>query len=411
MLRRTGLGGLGTTETTARTLRLLFVLGTRPEAIKMAPVIGLARQYADRVRVRVCVTGQHREMLRTALELFGIDPDHDLAVMRPAQALSGLCARVLEGLDELLVEQGLPDWVIVQGDTSTAMAAALAAFHRGVPVAHVEAGLRTWDLRAPFPEELNRQIVGRIASMHFAPTEWAADNLRREGIPNDRIVVTGNTVIDALLQVRNTRSLDVDLPSRFPSLREPNRKLLLVTGHRRENFGPGFESFCRAIAATLERWPDICVVYPVHLNPQVREPVFRLLGPHVATGRLDLVEPVDYVTFVGLLNASWAVLTDSGGVQEEAPSLGKPVLCAREATERPEGVAAGVVRLVGTHEASIIRAIEELHDDAAVYAAMSEPKHPYGDGHASERILATLLAPEVADTLDSRGPGLPDRAA
>lgn len=372
-----------------RPLALLFVFGTRPEAIKLAPVIQAAKLRPQQLSVRVCVTGQHREMLNPYLALFGIVPDIDLAVMRPGQALSGLVARVLEGLDAVLADERV-DWLIVQGDTSTAMAAALAAFHRGVAVAHVEAGLRTWNLRAPFPEELNRQVIGRVAALHLAPTAWAAENLRREGVPQERIAVTGNTVIDALLQVRDRHGGTVDLTGQFPCL--AGHKLLLVTGHRRESFGQGFEDLCQAIVAALARWPDLCVIYPVHLNPQVQAPVQRILGPAVVSGRLVLAEPVDYVTFVALLDQCWAVLTDSGGVQEEAPGLGKPVLCARETTERPEGVQAGVVKLVGTGPEAILAAIAELHDDPAVYAAMSRPVHPYGDGQAAPRILAAILA-------------------
>ena len=376
------------TSESQRPLALLFVFGTRPEAIKLAPVIRAAQQRPLEFSVRVCVTSQHREMLNPYLALFGIVPDVDLAVMRPGQALSCLVARVLEGLDAVLATDR-PDWLIVQGDTSTAMAAALAAFHRGVAVAHVEAGLRTWNLRAPFPEELNRQIVGRLAALHLAPTAWAADNLRREGVEESKIVVTGNTVIDALLEVRDRHRGKADLAAQFPCL--AGHKLLLVTGHRRESFGQGLEDLCEAIAVALARWPDLCVIYPVHLNPNVRAPVQRILGPAVASGRLVLAEPVDYVTFVSLLDTCWAVLTDSGGVQEEAPGLGKPVLCARDTTERPEGVQAGVVKLVGTSQAAILAALAELHDNPAVYAAMSRPVHPYGDGQAAPRILDALV--------------------
>jgi UDP-N-acetylglucosamine 2-epimerase len=372
-----------------RPVDLLLVLGTRPEAIKLAPVILAARERSAAFTVRVCATGQHREMVAPFLDLFGIAADDDLAVMRPGQGLSGLVARVLEGLDALLV-RNRPDWVVVQGDTSTAMAAALAAFHRGVPVAHVEAGLRTWNLQAPFPEELNRQVIGRIAALHLAPTAWAAQNLRREGVAEARIVVTGNTVIDALRAVRAQHLRPGEMEREFACLR--HHRLLLVTGHRRESFGRGFEELCQAIATALERWPDLCVIYPVHLNPRVREPVQRILGPAVAGGRLVLAEPADYRTFVGLLDAAWVVLTDSGGVQEEAPGLGKPVLCTRETTERPEGVEAGVVRLVGTTAERILAALEDLHDCPGAYEAMARQVNPYGDGHAAPRILEAMLA-------------------
>lgn len=365
---------------------LLFVLGTRPEAIKLAPVIQAARASVG-VRVQVCLTGQHREMLQPYLELFDISPDFDLDVMRPGQALSGLVARVLEGLDPLLAAER-PDWVIVQGDTSTAMAAALAAFHRGVAVAHVEAGLRTWNLQSPFPEELNRQVIGRIAALHFAPTAWAASNLRKEGIADSAIVVTGNTVIDALLSVRHRARDAARLADRYPGI--VGKRLLLVTGHRRESFGQGFEDLCQAIAKAAAHWPDLCVVYPVHLNPRVREPVQRILGPASSDGRLILSEPVDYLTFIALLDAAWAVLTDSGGVQEEAPALGKPVLCMRDTTERPEGVEAGVVRLVGTSQSTILAGIAALHDDPTVYAQMSRQINAYGDGAAAPRIVQAL---------------------
>lgn len=371
----------------ARVKRLLFVLGTRPEAIKLFPVIRLARERAGDFEVRVCVTGQHREMVEPFLRLFEIRPDHDLAVMRRDQALSGLVARVLEGLDPILAATP-PDWLIVQGDTSTAMAAALAAFHRRVPVAHVEAGLRTWDLAAPFPEEANRQVIGRIASLHLAPTAWSRDNLLREGVPTDRVVVTGNTVIDALYLARERFARDVDLEARWPALR--GRRLLLVTGHRRENFGQGFEDLCRAIREGVEAHPDLVAIYPVHLNPNVREPVNRILGPATATGRLILDEPQDYVHFVALLDRAHVILTDSGGVQEEAPGFGKPVLVMRDKTERPEGVEAGVVRLVGTDRARIAAALGELWDDPAAYAAMSRAVNPYGDGQAAGRILSAL---------------------
>ena len=367
--------------------KLLFVFGTRPEAVKLAPVIRLARERSDAFRVRVCVTAQHRQMLDPFLALFDLRPDVDLDVMRPDQALSGLVARVLDGVDRELAAD-TPDFVVVQGDTSTTMAASLAAFHRRVRVAHVEAGLRTWDLAAPFPEEMNRQVVTRVADFHFAPTAWARDNLLREGVPADRAIVTGNTVIDALYWVRDHALAGMDPTTRYPAL--AGRRLVLVTGHRRESFGQGFEDLCAAIRDVVERHPDVVVLYPVHLNPNVREPVLRILGPVQATGRLVLEQPLEYAPFVALLQASYLVLTDSGGVQEEAPGFGKPVLVMRGKTERPEGVDAGVVRLVGTDRARIVAAVDELLDDPDAWARMARAVNPYGDGHAAGRILEIL---------------------
>lgn len=368
--------------------KLLFVLGTRPEAIKLFPVIRLARMHPTDFDVKVCTTGQHREMLEPFLRLFDLRPDYDLAILRPDQTLSGIVAGVLEGLDPLLIGES-PDWLLVQGDTSSAMAAVLAAFHRNIPIAHVEAGLRTWDLNAPFPEEMNRQVMGRISTLHLAPTAWSRDNLLREGVPEDRVVVTGNTGIDSLRLARESATLSVDVSVRYPSI--VGRKLMLVTGHRRENFGQGLADVCTAIRRLVDENQDLAVVFPVHLNPNVNEPVRRILGPAVATGRLILDEPVDYPTFVSLLGAAHLILTDSGGVQEEAPCVGKPCLITREKTERPEGVEAGVARLVGTNTERIVEAVRDLLDDPEANAVMSRVVNPYGDGHAAERVLAAIV--------------------
>lgn len=369
--------------------KLLFVFGTRPETIKLFPLIQAARAQPDRFVARVCVTGQHRQMLDTFLQLFGIAPDHDLDVMLPGQSLSTVAARVLERLDPVLVQEA-PDVVLVQGDTTTAMAGALAAFHRRIAVAHVEAGLRTWDLDAPFPEEMNRQVIGRMAHWHFAPTAWARDNLLKEGVPPGRVWVTGNTGIDAVLHVRQHLLPTVDVTRRFPYLSGDNKRLVLVTGHRRESFGEGFEHLCLALRDLIERHADIRIVYPVHLNPNVQAPVQRLLGPAQATGRLHLEPPVDYLDFAALMDRAYLIVTDSGGVQEEAPSYGKPALCTRSVTERPEGVEAGAVKLVGTDRATIVREADRLLTDPAAYRAMAEVRNPYGDGRASERILDAL---------------------
>jgi len=368
--------------------KLLFVFGTRPETIKLFPVIRAARERPAEFEVRVCVTGQHRQMLDTFLELFGIVPDEDLDIMEPGQDLSQIASRVLERLDPVL-ERLKPDWTIVQGDTTTTMAASIASFHRHIPIGHVEAGLRTWDMEAPFPEEMNRQVTSRIAALHFAPTDRAAANLQSEGVPSENVIVTGNTVIDALLFARD--HLRSDIHPIYPGL-DRKRRLILVTGHRRESFGKGMENVCLAIRDLIERHDDIDVVYPVHLNPNVQLPVEKILGPVRATGRLHLSGPVDYPVFVALLDRCFLVLTDSGGVQEEAPTLGKPVLCTRAATERPEGVDAGAVRLVAADRERIVDGVSELLDDPTAYNAMAEVRNPYGDGKAAGRILDALAS-------------------
>lgn len=362
-----------------------LVFGTRPEAIKLAPVAAALR--ADgRFAVEVCATAQHRQMLDQVLAAFRLSPDVDLNVMQPGQTLASLTARAVAAVDEYLA-RSKPDLVLVQGDTTTVLAAALAAFYRKVPIGHVEAGLRTGDLAAPWPEEANRVLTTRLAALHFAPTRSAADNLLREGVPADRVFVTGNTVIDALLDMVKQVAAD---PPAIPGLPAgtlpPGRRFVLVTGHRRENFGGGFEEICRAIAALADRFPDVAFVYPVHLNPNVREPVDRLLRGGRAN--VYLLEPLGYREFIDLFRRCTLVLTDSGGVQEEAPTLGKPVLVMRDMTERPEGVAVGAVKLVGPHFDGIVRETATLLTDEAAYRTMTGKPNPYGDGAASRRIVA-----------------------
>lgn len=367
----------------------MVVFGTRPEAIKMAPVVLALRQRGD-LKVSVAVTAQHRQMLDQVLTLFGIVPDHDLDLMQHRQSLEALFSRILLGMQDVLASDR-PDLLLVHGDTSTTLAAALAAFYARVPVAHVEAGLRTGNMQAPWPEEMNRRLVAPLTALHFAPTTTARDNLLREGTDSSTIHVTGNTVIDALLQASakldGNAALDDELRQRFACL-TPGRRLILVTGHRRENFGDGFERICTALARIAQR-PDVEILYPVHLNPAVREPVQRILGdcPNV-----HLIEPQEYLPFVYLMRRADIILTDSGGVQEEAPSLGKPVLVMRETTERPEAVAAGTVRLVGTDADAIVNAVEALLDQSATYEAMARAHNPYGDGKASARIADVAAA-------------------
>ncbi len=375
-------------------LKVLAVFGTRPEAIKMAPVIAQLKSRPGRFDVRVCVTAQHREMLDSVLELFGIRPDHDLDLMTPGQELFDITSGVLLGMRRVF-EAERPGIVLVHGDTTTTMAAALAAYYCRVPVGHVEAGLRTGDKYAPFPEEVNRKVAGVLADIHFAPTEAARANLLREGVSDASIVVTGNTVVDALLDVAGRLEGDAALRSRleadFPFL-DPARRLILVTGHRRENFGDGFENICGALADLAAKYGDAQILYPVHLNPNVQEPVRRILGG-TATPNVHLIPPVDYLPFVYLMTRAHLIITDSGGVQEEAPSLGKPVLVMREVTERPEAVAAGTVRLVGTVREAIVREASRLLDDPAAYRAMSQAHNPYGDGQAASRIAGRLSHP------------------
>lgn len=369
--------------------KVLIAFGTRPEAIKMAPVVEAFRQDGS-MDVIVAVTAQHRQMLDQVLELFGIVPDEDLDLMRPSQTLSDLFARILTGMSELIARHK-PDIVLVHGDTSTTLATALAAFYNKVKVGHVEAGLRTGDIWAPWPEEANRCLTAPLSSLHFAPTERSRDNLLAERVNAESIEVTGNTVIDALLKVVERIELDPALAARlseqFPFL-DQDRRLVLVTGHRRENFGAGFEQICYALKALAERG-DVQVVYPVHLNPNVQEPVNRLLA---GVDNITLIEPQDYLPFVYLMSRASLIITDSGGVQEEAPSLGKPVLVMRDTTERPEAVDAGTVRLVGTDAKQIVAEATRLLDDAGAYAEMSRAHNPYGDGLASSRIVRRVCS-------------------
>ncbi|MBY0579221.1 MAG: UDP-N-acetylglucosamine 2-epimerase (non-hydrolyzing) [Burkholderiales bacterium] len=367
--------------------KILLVFGTRPEAIKMAPLVRSLRE-SGLWEVKVCVTAQHRQMLDQVLTLFGIVPDFDLDLMKPGQDLTGITSSVLTGMRDVL-SQWRPDLMFVHGDTTTAMAAGLAAFYAKIPVAHVEAGLRTNNIHSPWPEEMNRRMVGRIASLHFAPTEIARTNLLTEGCEDESIFVTGNTVIDALLSVAGRINADMalnqELRERFTFLRE-DKRLILVTGHRRENFGRGFEDICKALREIAGR-DDVEIVYPVHLNPNVQEPVNRLLD---GFGNIHLIEPQDYLPFVYLMNRAYLLLTDSGGIQEEAPSLGKPVLVMRDTTERPEAVLAGTVKLVGTDAVCIVSETIRLLTDMKSYQCMSHAHNPYGDGLASSRICKII---------------------
>jgi len=367
--------------------KIMLVFGTRPEAIKMAPVVR-ALSEAKQWEVKVCVTAQHRQMLDQVLALFGIIPDFDLNLMKPGQDLTDITSNVLIGMREVF-NQWKPDLVFVHGDTTTAMAASLAAFYAKIPIAHVEAGLRTNNIYSPWPEELNRRMVGRIASQHFAPTEAARANLLAEGCADESVHVTGNTVIDALHNVieriNTDAALGQQLHERFAFLLE-DKRLILVTGHRRENFGKGFEDICKALREIAER-DNVEIVYPVHLNPNVQEPVTRILGD---CPNIHLIEPLDYLPFVYLMNRAYILLTDSGGIQEEAPSLGKPVLVMRDTTERPEAVKVGTVRLVGTDVSRIVSAANELLDDIQKYQSMSQSYNPYGDGQAAQRIVEIL---------------------
>ncbi|MGL4860270.1 MAG: non-hydrolyzing UDP-N-acetylglucosamine 2-epimerase [Enterobacteriaceae bacterium] len=375
-------------------MKVLTVFGTRPEAIKMAPLVRALAQDAA-FETKVCVTAQHRQMLDQVLKLFQITPDFDLDIMRPGQDLSDITCRILQGMKPVL--SGFkPDVVLVHGDTTTTMATSLAAFYQRIPVGHVEAGLRTGELYSPWPEEANRTLTGHLALYHFAPTERARDNLLRESIPAGQIFVTGNTVIDALLTVRDDILHDQQLHDtmirRYPFLQQTDKKIVLVTGHRRESFGEGFERICTALAGIARAHPEVHVVYPMHFNPNVREPVRRILGD---VDSVSLIEPLDYQPFVYLMNRSYLILTDSGGIQEEAPSLGKPVLVMRDTTERPEAVDAGTVRLVGTCSETIIEQVTRLLSDEQAYHAMARAHNPYGDGQACQRIVAALKENQV----------------
>ncbi|WP_299452783.1 UDP-N-acetylglucosamine 2-epimerase (non-hydrolyzing) [uncultured Pigmentiphaga sp.] len=372
-------------------MKTLCVFGTRPEAIKMAPLVqALAKD--KRFESKVCVTGQHREMLDQVLDLFAIKPDYDLNIMKAGQDLTDVSTAILQGMRHVLADFR-PDLVLVHGDTATTLAVSLSAYYHQIPVAHVEAGLRTGNLYSPWPEEGNRKLTGALAKYHFAPTEASKQNLLREGVDEKSIFITGNTVIDALLQVvdrlKQSEKLQKSFDKQFDFLNRYSR-LILVTGHRRESFGGGFERICQALAQIAREFTDTGIVYPVHLNPNVREPVNRLLS---SISNVHLIEPLEYLPFVYLMHRSTLILTDSGGIQEEAPSLGKPVLVMRNTTERPEAVKAGTVRLVGTCTKNIVRHTRELLTDKEAYDCMAYAHNPYGDGKASERIVNALLTP------------------
>ena len=370
-------------------MKVLTVFGTRPEAIKMAPLV-LALASHPEIEAKVCVTAQHRQMLDQVLSLFEITPDYDLDIMKPGQDLFSITSSILERMKEVL-NDFKPDYIFVHGDTSTTFAAALAAFYCQIKIGHVEAGLRTHNLYSPWPEEANRQLTGRLAQLHFAPTEQSRTNLLEERVNAEQIYVTGNTVNDALFIVREKLQQDIklkqEMQSRFEFL-SPERKMVLITGHRRENFGDGFERICAAIAQLAAKNPAVDFVYPMHLNPNIREPVSRILN---GLNNVHLIEPQDYLPFVYLMMSSYIILTDSGGIQEEAPSLGKPVLVMRDNTERPEAVAAGTVKMVGTDMARIVAGVQSLLDDENEYNAMSFAHNPYGDGTASQQIINALL--------------------
>ena len=365
----------------------MIVFGTRPEAIKMAPIIKVIRAHPS-FDLRVCVTGQHRQMLDQVLALFEIVPDYDLRLMRPGQTLTELTQNVLAGMEQVF-QDWMPSMLLVHGDTTTTFCASLAAYYKRIPVGHIEAGLRTGDIYSPWPEEINRRLVGSIAVMHFAPTESARKNLLLENIKDSSIFVTGNTVIDSLLRISNKIDEDSELRDSLNlkfSFLDISRKLILVTGHRRENFGQGFESICKGLAELASR-PDVEILYPVHLNPNVQEPVLRILG---GVRNIHLIEPQDYLPFVYLMKRSTIIVTDSGGIQEEAPSLGKPVLVMRENTERPDALDAGTVKLVGTSKRMLVDSVDALLDDPLLYGRMASSTNPYGDGRAADKILSTL---------------------
>ena len=377
--------------------KVLLIFGTRPEAIKLCPVLLALRARPDCFTVKCCVTAQHRQMLDQVLEVFGVVPEYDLDLMRPDQSLAQTSARILAALEGVLAREQ-PDIVLVQGDTTTTFCGALAAFYARIPVGHVEAGLRTGDLGHPFPEELNRVLTTRLSAWHFAPTEGAAENLRREGVAADRILVTGNTGIDAVLQVDGKLQRGELAGGDLPGL-DPSRRLLLVTAHRRENHGAPLDDICEALLR-LARRGDVQILYPVHRNPRIAGPVERMLGD---TPGILLCDPLDYVPFVALMRRAYLLITDSGGIQEEGPSLGKPVLVMREKTERPEAVAAGTVKLVGTSADRIVTETELLLNDYEAWKRMSRAHNPYGDGHASERIADALAQPATAPQVGGGG--------
>ena len=380
--------------------KIMLVFGTRPEAIKMAPLVKEFQKYPEEFETIVCVTGQHREMLDQVLHIFDIRPDYDLNIMKQGQDLYDVTARVLTGMRDVLKEAH-PDAVLVHGDTTTSTAAALAAFYQQIPVGHVEAGLRTHNIYSPWPEEMNRQITGRIATYDFAPTPLSRENLLKENVSEDKITVTGNTVIDALYwvvdKIKNDGQLDSELETVLKNAGYDTgrlvdgRKLVLITGHRRENFGDGFIHMCTAIKDLTHKYPDVDFVYPMHLNPNVRKPIHEVFGEDLGNlGNMFFIEPLEYLSFVYLMEKSTIVLTDSGGIQEEAPGLGKPVLVMRDTTERPEALDAGTVKLVGTDYDKIVNSVSELLDDSKAYERMSKAVNPYGDGKACGRIVGRL---------------------
>lgn len=379
----------------------MLVFGTRPEAIKMAPLVKEFQKCPENFSTIVCVTGQHREMLDQVLHIFGITPDFDLNIMKQGQDLYDVTARVLIGMRDVL-KKAQPDIVLVHGDTTTSTASALAAFYQQIPVGHVEAGLRTHNIYSPWPEEMNRLITGRIATYHFSPTPLSRQNLLNEGVKNSAIIVTGNTVIDALYmvvnEIKNNKELDKNLGNVLKSSGysmkrlQGKKKLVLITGHRRENFGDGFVSMCKAIQALTKKYPEVDFVYPMHLNPNVRKSIYKVFGKDLSDlGNMFFIEPLEYLSFVYLMEKSTIVLTDSGGIQEEAPGLGKPVLVMRDTTERPEALEAGTVRLVGTDYNKIVSEVSALLDDEVHYENMSKAVNPYGDGLACSRIINQLV--------------------
>lgn len=369
-------------------MKVLTVFGTRPEAIKMAPLVRMLNA-ENGIESIVCVTAQHRQMLDQVLELFEISPDYDLNIMKPGQSLGGITTEIINKIEPILIKEK-PDLILVHGDTTTTFATSLAAYYNRIPVGHVEAGLRTGDLYSPWPEEANRKLTGALSVLHFAPTEQSRQNLIGESVPESSIQVTGNTVIDALLWVKSKLESDdllaASLAEQFDFL-STQKDIVLITGHRRENFGGGFERICGAINSLAKKYPDVNFVYPVHLNPNVREPVNRILE---GANNVHLIEPLEYLPFVYLMLRSKIILTDSGGIQEEAPSLGKPVLVMRDTTERPEAVAAGTVKLVGTDANSIVKEVSHLLDSREAYDQMSFAHNPYGDGAACQRIVASI---------------------
>lgn len=364
--------------------KVLIVMGTRPEAIKMAPIVKEMEKYPDTFKPVICVTAQHRNMLDQVLSIFKITPDYDLDIMRNDQNLFDITAKILENMRNVLMKES-PDIVLVQGDTTTTFASALSAYYLKIPVGHVEAGLRTFNKYSPFPEEINRHLTTVLADLHFAPTKRSMNNLINEGIKEDKIFITGNTVIDALLMtIKNNDGYVFKEPECNV---EPDKKLILVTAHRRESFGNSFKNICYALKTIADNNLDVKIIYPVHLNPNVRKPVFEILGNH---SRIKLIEPMDYEPFVNLMNKAYMILTDSGGIQEEAPSLGKPVMVLRDITERPEAVEAGTAKIIGTDREVIITETQILLDNKEEYEKMAKAINPYGDGRSAERIVAIL---------------------